>query len=208
MARLDLSPLVKAVRDVAVGNRYARVLATHIADAIPHRGIVLDVGCGDGATAAALMRLRPDLTVVGVDIDVDPDARIPVVAYDGEWLPYEDEAFDYVMLVDALYRAPDPGALLAEAARVAAQGVVVKDLVVEGLLAGPTLRLMHRFGSRAREAAPPTLGLEDWQSLFYRSRLATISEVSRLGLYPPPLSWIFDRKLHFVALLGPRQRLG
>jgi SAM-dependent methyltransferase len=209
MRRPALTPLIDAAYDVAVGNRRLRVLAAHLADAIPHRGTVLDAGCGDGSVAVALMRVRPDLRVDGADVVVRPDARIPVTPWDGEELPFDDGAYDYVLLVDMLCRATDPAAVLAEAARVAAQGVVLKDHLREGRLAAPTLRFMHAARDRGRGTPGPEqfLTREEWEALFYRARLATVSNVDRLGLYPPPLNWMFDRQLHFVALLAPRPRL-
>jgi SAM-dependent methyltransferase len=208
MARLDLSPLIDAVYGAAVGNRRLRVLAGHLADAIPLRGTVLDIGCGDGRVARALMRERADLQVDGADIDIRPDARIPVTAWDGQTLPYANSAYDYVMLVDVLCRATDPAAVLAEASRVAAKGVVLKDHLREGRWAEPTLRFLHAAAGRRGGPAPENLlAAEEWQALFYRAGLTTVSNVDRLGLYPPPLTWLFDRRLHFVALLTPRPRL-
>ena len=143
MARLDLSRIIGAIRDVAVGNRRARVIAAHIADAIPTRGTVLDAACGDGAVALALVQLRPDLVVVGADGPVRPDARIAVTPHDGIRIPYADGAFDYVLLVDRLLGFGDPAAFLAEAARVSRQGVVLKDQLGDGVLALPSLRLLQ-----------------------------------------------------------------
>jgi SAM-dependent methyltransferase len=201
MTRLDLSLLVKAARGALVGNRRARLLATHVADAIPIRGTLLEVGCGDGTVATALMRLRPDLRVAGLDTAVQPDAAIPVAVYDGQVLPYDNDAFDYVLLSGVLTRAPNRGFLLVEAARVAARGVVVYDHVAEGRLARPALRALQRLGGHRTAGPADFLTRREWQALFARARLSLMSEAGRLGLYLPPLDWLFGRRLHFVALL-------
>lgn len=209
MVRFDLKPLLNAIHGAAVFNRRVRVLASHLADAIPTRGTVLDLGCGDGSVALALMALRPDLKVEGVDVFVRPNARIPVTLYDGHHLPFADESFDYVTIVDVLHHTDDPPAIMAEAARVARQGIVIKDHLLEGFLAGPTLRFMDWVGNRGHGVVLPYnyLTRKQWQGAFYRSKLTTVSNVERLGLYPPPLSWFFDRSLHFVALATRRPAL-
>lgn len=206
MVRLDPKSFLNALHGAAVFGRRVRVLATHIADAIPGRGSVLDLGCGDGSVAIALMQLRPDLKVEGVDVFVRPNARIAVTEYDGTTLPFADQSFDYVTIVDVLHHTTDPAAVLAEAARVARHGIVLKDHLLEGLLAGPTLRFMDWVGNRGHNVVLPYnyLSRKDWQGVFYKARLTAVSNRDRLGIYPPPFTWLFDRKLHFVALLTPR----
>jgi SAM-dependent methyltransferase len=206
MARFDPKSLLNAVHNSAVFNRRVRVLAGHLADAIPNRGTVLDLGCGDGSVAAALMRVRPDLKIEGVDVMLRPVTHIPVTQYDGTTLPFADQSFDYVSIVDVLHHTDDPAAVLTEAARVARHGIVLKDHLLEGVLAGPTLRFMDWVGNRGHDVVLPYnyLSRDAWQGAYYRARLRTVSSTERLGLYPPPFSWFFDRNLHFVALLQPR----
>ena len=205
MARFDLKPLLNSIHGAAVFNRRVRVLAGHLADAIPSRGTVLDLGCGDGSVAAALMQIRPDLKVEGVDVLIRPQTHIPVTQYDGTTLPFEDQSFDYVTIVDVLHHTDDPAAVLTEAARVARRGIALKDHLLEGILAGPTLRFMDWVGNRGHGVVLPYnyLTRKDWQSAFDKAGLAAVSNAERLGLYPPPFGWLFDRQLHFVALLAP-----
>lgn len=206
MARFDPKQWLNAVHGAAVFNRRVRVLAGHLADAIPNRGTVLDLGCGDGSVAAALMSLRPDLRAEGVDVMIRPRTHIPVTRYDGETLPFPDQSFDYVTIVDVLHHTDDPAAVLTEAARVVRHGVVIKDHLLEGVLAGPTLRFMDWVGNRGHGVVLPYnyLSRKQWQGVFYKARLATAATTERLGLYPPPFHLLFDRSLHFVALLTPR----
>jgi SAM-dependent methyltransferase len=199
----DFKPVLNAVHGAAVFNRRVRVLATHLAGAIPSRGTVLDVGCGDGTVALELMRLRPDLHAEGVDVMARPKVHIPARVYDGETLPFASGGFDYVTIVDVLHHTDDPVVVLREAARVARRGVVVKDHLSEGLFAGPTLRFMDWVGNRGHDVVLPYnyLSREEWQAAFAESGLRIDSTRERLGLYPVPFSWAFDRGLHFVALL-------
>lgn len=191
------------VHERAVFGRRVRVLAGEIAAAIPTGGDVLDLGAGDGSIAAAVMAVRPDLKFSGVDVMLRPVRRIEVALYDGKRLPFADQSFDYVTIVDVLHHTEDPAEVLAEAARVARLGVVVKDHRREGLLAGPTLRLMDWVGNRGHDVVLPYNYLSDaeWDVALGRAGLSRASETRRLGLYPVPFGWVFDRGLHFIARL-------
>lgn len=190
------------VHDTLIFNRRVEVLARALAAAIPTGGTVLDLGCGDGQVAVGLMAQRPDLKVEGVDVLKRPVTHIPVTLYDGATLPFADGSFDYVTIVDVLHHTDDPGAVLAEAARVARRGVVVKDHLREGLLAGPTLRLMDWVGNRGHDVRLPYNYLDSaqWAQAFGRAGLAQARWTQRVELYGPPLSWWFERRLHFVGL--------
>ncbi len=92
---------------------------------------VLDIGCGDGALLLELDRRRPEWRFAGVEIAEAavelvagrcPDADVQV--YDGETLPWDAGAFDLAILSHVLEHVPDPVAVLAEAARVAAFVIV------------------------------------------------------------------------------------
>jgi ubiquinone/menaquinone biosynthesis C-methylase UbiE len=200
--------LLNALHRSMVFNRRVQILAGHFAESIPQRGTVLDIGTGDGVLAVALMGMRPDLQVEGVDVLARPDALIPVTIYDGTTVPFPDQSFDYVMISDVLHHTEDPAAILLEAARVARVGIVLKDHLREGFLAETTLRFMDWVGNRGHNVVLPYnyLSRDEWQIAYYKAKLTTVSSKERLGLYPPPLSWFFERQLHFVAFLAPRER--
>jgi len=199
---------LNALHDRAVFRRRVKVLAHHLATIIPTAGTVLDLGAGDGSIARALMALRPDLAIRGVDVLIRPHTLIPVEPYDGVTLPFPDKAFDYVTIVDVLHHTDDPPAIMGEAARVARQGVVIKDHRVQGALARPTLRLMDWVGNRGHDVRLPYnyLTPEQWDIAFRKSGLQEVRRIEALNLYPPPFGWIFDRDLHFVALLTPEAK--
>lgn len=197
--------LLNRIHDALIFGRRVKALSAALADAIPSGGSVLDLGCGDGQVAARLMGVRPDLTVEGADVLLRPVTHIPVTLYDGLSLPFADRSFDYVTIVDVLHHTDDPAAVLAEAQRVSRLGVVVKDHLREGLLAGPILRLMDWVGNRGHDVRLPYnyLDSRQWADVFARAGLERVRWVDALGLYGAPLAWLFERKLHFVALLAP-----
>ena len=196
--------LLNAAHGALIFRRRVEALADSLAIAIPTDAIrVLDLGCGDGQVARALMRRRPELVIEGVDVRVRPVTHIPVTAYDGGRLSFADRQFDCVTIVDVLHHTDDPGFVLAEAARVASGSVVVKDHLREGILAGATLRLMDWVGNRGHDVRLTYnyLDANQWAELFALAALKETHRQAKLGLYGPPLSWAFERRLHFVNRL-------
>ena len=187
-------------------NRRIWVLSRALANALPGRGAVLDIGCGDGQLALALMKLRPDLRIEGVDVVARPKTLIPVAQYDGVKLPFADKSFDFVTIVDVLHHTADPTVVLSEASRVAREGVVIKDHLREGWLAQATLSFMDWCGNIGDGVPLPYnfLSRSEWQGAFFKSKLQTVNTTERLDIYLPPGRWLFDRHLHFVSLLAPR----
>ena len=149
------------------------------------------------------MALRPDVRIEGIDVLVRPDTAIPVTEYDGSHIPFPDDSFDAAILVDVLHHTDDPGLVLAEAARVARHGVLVKDHFRNGLLAGPTLRFMDWVGNASHGVRLPYnyLSRREWMALWQRLDLSPEALETRIGLYPQPFDAVFGRGLHFVSLL-------
>ena len=184
--------------------RRVRILSSHLAPMLAPGARVLDIGAGDGRLAGLLASTRPDLQVRCIDLQTRPTSAYPVDLYDGKRIPFGDRAFDAVLLVDVLHHADDPLALLAEARRVGAL-VLIKDHALEGWLADPTLRFMDWVGN-ARYGIPLPFRYwprAAWVETFDRAKLGVRSWQSTLGMYPWPATLLFDRGLHFVALLEP-----
>ena len=185
--------------------RRARVLADHLARTLPPEADVLDVGCGNGAVAAAIMQRRPDVRVSGIDVLVQPDAQIPVQPYDGVTIPLADNSVDAVMFVDVFHHTPDPTIPMRDAARVSRGPIVIKDHLTEGPLAKPRLRLMDWVGNAHLGISLPYnyWSKERWHTAFADLGLQVDSWAEDLGLYPPPVSWVFDAHLHFICRVEP-----
>ena len=180
----------------------ARTEIASFIDASP--GLVLDIGCGDGLLSASLARARPDVSMEGADILVRPHTHIPVRQFDGKRLPFDDETFDVALFVDVLHHVDDPISALSEARRVA-RAIVLKDHLRQGLAANTVLRFMDWVGN-ARHGVALTYRYwshNQWDEAFTALRLHTVEFKGKLGLYPAPASWIFERSLHFVAKLVP-----
>ena len=183
--------------------RRVAVLGKLLADLVPHKARVLDVGCGDGLIASLICRARPDVMISGIDVLVRPESHIPIESFDGHTIPYEKSSFDVVMFVDVLHHTNDPTELLTEAVRVTREHVVIKDHTRNGLMAGPTLRLMDWVGNARHSVVLPYnfWPFEKWMTAFGHLNLDIEVFNRHPSLYPPPLAWIFGRSLHFVSRL-------
>jgi ubiquinone/menaquinone biosynthesis C-methylase UbiE len=195
--------LIDRLHSHLVHSRRVRVLSDHFAELIPQNSLVLDIGCGDGLVAHWIRQNRPDITLQGIDILVREETSIPVEAFNGQEIPYDDKSFDAVMFVDVLHHTTDPMILLREAARIARKAVLIKDHTRNGFFAGPTLRLMDWIGNARHDVALP---YNYWTHEQWFEALATLNITidvwkGALRLYPPPANWLFERGLHFIARL-------
>lgn len=196
--------LHRKVHGKAVFDRRIEVLTRTLADFIPANARVLDIGCGSGTLARRIMALRPDIRIEGIDVLVRPGTEIPVTEFDGDNIPWADDHFDIALFVDVLHHTEAPARLLAEAKRVSKGGIVIKDHFREGVLADATLRFMDWVGNAQHGVVLPYNYLSDpeWRGIWSRLGLKVERLTDKVGLYPAPFSWLFDRRLHFVARLA------
>ena len=175
------------------------MLAKHI----PQGASVLDIGCGDGTIGSLLAQLRQDISIQGVESLVRPECKIECRAFDGALLPFPDGEFDVCIFVDVLHHTQDPSVLLREAARVSRSLVLVKDHLDENILDDLTLRLMDWVGNRPHGVALTYnyQSRKEWSEHFLKCRLVETIWTTRVPLYPPPVSSLAGRGLHFVSLL-------
>jgi len=196
--------ILKETHGVAVFRRRVRVLSAHLASQISRNARVLDVGTGDGSIAAEILKLRPDVKIQGLDVHPRPATRIPIQLFDGKRIPFPDATFDCVMFVDVLHHTHDPALLIREAARVTRRHVLIKDHLDAGLLAKQTLRFMDLIGNWGHGVVLvyKYLPEDSWRRIFADARLFVENWTDRLGLYPIPFNFVFDRRLHMIVRLA------
>jgi SAM-dependent methyltransferase len=188
---------------VLVFPRRTRVLAEMLAAQIPPRASVLDIGCGDGTIGSLIAKLRPDVSIQGVEFLLRPECKIACRAFDGSSLPFPDSSFDVCLFVDVLHHTQDPAVLLHEAVRISRSFVLLKDHLDENTFDHITLRFMDWVGNRPHGVVL-TYNYQSrakWEEYFSRCGLTQTNWTTRVPLYPPPVSLLVGRRLHFVSLL-------
>lgn len=185
-----------------IWERRLAVLTREIGKLLPASGHILDVGAGRGTLAERLGAAHPGLRFSGVDVLVQPDARIPVIAYDGRTLPFERDAFSAVLLCDVVHHAEDQLQLLREAHRVAPV-LIIKDHLAEGVFARRRLAFMDHVGNDrfGIEVRAKYWRRREWTEHFAATGWRADFWNESLGLYPFPLNLPFEGSLHFIARL-------
>lgn len=207
-----MSRLVSAVGTAharVVFGRRVRALVAALDEILPRDvGSVVDVGCGDGSIGAALVGKRPGLEYRGFDVMERPGARVAVAVFDGLNLPLPDRSVDAVLLVDVLHHASDPGALLAEARRVAKKHVVVKDHLADHPSSAAILSFMDWVGNRPHGVKMTWnyWSTSQWERAWRDAGLRPIRRESRLRIYAAPLRPVFEWGLHHLTLLEPAEQ--
>lgn len=200
-----LTKSVGRVHEKLVFNRRVRVLVDEIGALLPVGAQMLDVGTGDGQIAKMIGTRQDGTQVQGIDIMERETVHIPVTLFDGKMIPMADNSVDVVTFVDVLHHTDDPQILISEAARVARKAVIIKDHLSENSLDHMTLRAMDWVGNAPHGVVLPYnyAPRRDWDRWFANAALQTETFKTAVPLYPAPLSWVFGRKLHFIARLIP-----
>jgi SAM-dependent methyltransferase len=195
--------LVGKAHGQLVHKRRVAVLGRSLAAMLPAATSLLDIGCGDGTIAKIVEESTHGMTVSGAEFLPRHDCAIPCLGFDGVHLPYPDQSFDGCMFVDVLHHSRDALAIVCDAARVSRSFILIKDHLAENSLDHWTLRFMDWVGNRPHGVELPYnyLSNEEWQRLYRAAGLAEENVNREIPIYPVPFSWVFGRKLHFIALL-------
>ncbi len=101
-----------------------------IADSVPDKASILDLGCGEGNLLEYMLREKR-ARVQGVELDADQvatcvDRGIPVIQTDLDLglKVFPDKSFDYVILEETLQTLRHPDKIIAEMRRVGRRGIV------------------------------------------------------------------------------------
>lgn len=185
--------------------RRLAALSSAIAPLLP-AGRVLDVGAGSGMIGERLMSLRPDVTMTGIDVHVRPDTAIPVSGFNGRHIPFDDQSFAAVMLIDVLHHTDDFAALLAECMRVSAGPVIIKDHFYAGRVDFLLLKFLDWVGNVAHGVRLPYnyFTRAEWgRALHDRGWRENGRSEEIAGLYPWPFQSLLGRRIQFLARVEP-----
>ncbi len=168
-----------------------KYLSRKLAPYLENNNHVLDLGSSDGRLASSiknqLEKEEKKINFTGCDIHVQPKTYIPIVEYDGKRLPFEDNSFDCVLIVDVLHHTDKPSKVLKEAKRVSKKNILIKDHYWK--TKKDFIRLKHAdyIGNYPYGIPLPNnfLNKKDWQSLIKECQLSVIeSDTYKMTLDP------------------------
>jgi ubiquinone/menaquinone biosynthesis C-methylase UbiE len=191
------------------GPIYRSRLAELVGRIVPHLNEgdrVLDVGCGNGTLGRALMdapNCPKGVVVEGLERVARGGEPIKVHAYAGGRMPFDDGAFDAVILADVLHHEPHPEQLLDECRRVSRRLVIIKDHQLKGFLAKARVSFID-WAANAPYGVPCLYRYntqQQWGEVPARHRLEAVEVLSSMKVYPPLVNLLFGGSLHYFGVL-------
>jgi len=196
----------KSVHKQLVFGRRIDVLSDHLLKFLPENERLkgLDVGCGNGELASLIQMKRKNIHLEGAEVSVRKEGTaIDVKQFDGKELPYEDNSFDFCMMIDICHHTTEPEIILKECVRVSRKFILIKDVSCQNWWERMVLSFMDWVGNRPYDVSLPYnfFSKVQWQKLFECVGIMKMVTMKKLNIYPQPFSLIFDGTLHFIEKL-------
>lgn len=103
----------------------SKALASKVTAYLDDNTTIMDFGCGNMYTAKEIIRLKPGVKIVGIDIVEDQNLDLikgePALSFvqsSSQILPFEDETFDHVLALACLHHTDEPEKYVGELKRV------------------------------------------------------------------------------------------
>jgi ubiquinone/menaquinone biosynthesis C-methylase UbiE len=176
---------------------------------IPHlsaNNAVLDVGCGFGEFANYIQqneKTPQGVSVIGAEKYVRPNTLIEVKEITGERIPFNDNSFDCVLLLDVLHHEHNWTHLLDECIRVSKNLVIIKDHQVTTKLSYYRICLLDWLANKPYniECLYRYFTVTEWREIFKQKKIKIISEEQSLKIYPYIYQILFPGKLQYFTVL-------
>ncbi|MEZ4703379.1 MAG: methyltransferase domain-containing protein [Rhodothermales bacterium] len=144
---------------------------------------VLDLGAAEGFVGEAIQK-RTGAEVVLADVEDMNRTRLPLTRYDGRRLPFEDGAFDAVVLYFVLHHCAEPEQVFQEALRVSSGRVIIVESVFTTDAERRRLTRLDILANRIRsfgvmrhqEAHLAFRRAEEWKRLMLESGARLVAE--------------------------------
>ncbi len=188
---------------------YANILALNAGNKIPLK--ILDVGCGNMKILYSLKDKFPGAEFKGIDVFELP-AHFQDDSYwqyyrsfNGVNIPFENDSFDFILLIDVLHHiASDKQLLLLKEVKRVGKVVIIKDHFEYGFLSRQTLRLMDIAGNWA-------YGVNIPKSYFSKASFASLMNtvdcnvekmIEEIDLYKnlKPLNFFLKPQWQFICI--------
>jgi ubiquinone/menaquinone biosynthesis C-methylase UbiE len=157
---------------------------------------VLDLGASCGRLSKELSKKLQYTEFIGIDTHVQPKTFIPIKKYDGKNIPFPDNSFDCVMIIDVLHHDEHPELILQEARRVSKKNILIKDHYWKNKIDFILLKYADYIGNKPYGIALPYnfLKISDWEDMIKKTNL----KISKSKKFKYNL---FDPCKHIIYLL-------
>lgn len=155
---------------------------------------VLDLGASCGRLASKLSEKLPHIDFIGIDTHVQSKTFIPITKYDGKKIPYPDNSFDCVMMIDVIHHIDYPEIILEEVKRVSKKYVLIKDHYWNNKFDLSLLKFADYIGNKPYGVNLPYnfFKVSDWNELIKNLNFRTVkTEKFRCNFVDPCRHIIF-----------------
>lgn len=167
---------------------------------------VLDVGCGFGEFADFINRdekTPKGVNIIGVEKFIRPGTLIEVQQLAEDKIPFADNYFNCVMLLDVLHHEPNWNQLLDECIRVSKNLVIIKDHRVTTKLSYYRICLLDWLANKPYNIVClyRYFTVDKWREIFKVKKMEIIKEDLSLKIYPPIYQLLFPGKLQYFCVI-------
>lgn len=185
---MALSPTLRVIRridEMVLFPLRWKYLVRRLSPYLRDQREVLDLGASCGRLAHELILEDPRLHIVGVDTYVQDQTFIEIQKYDGMRIPFPDDTFDCVLIVDVIHHDTHPERIIREATRVSKRFILIKDHYWLTMIDRTWLGWADYIGNRPYQIDLPYhyLQTSEWERLFAHAGL-TILATEKFRYHP------------------------
>lgn len=169
----SFSNLLKSI-DKIIPLRY-NYLTTILTPYLEDCKTVLDLGASSGRLAKNIQN-KLDIEFVGVDKYLQPERVIPIIKCDGKNLPFKNNSFDCVMIIDVLHHDSNPQKIIEEAKRVTKKYILIKDHYWDNKVDLALLKFGDYIGNKPYgiDLYYNFLNMQSWNALIKKNNLTIV----------------------------------
>ncbi len=170
---------------------------------------VLDVGCGFGEFADFINKNKKTpkgVKIIGVEKFIRSGNLIEVKQMVEGRIPFADNYFNCVMLLDVLHHEQNWNQLLDECIRVSKKLVIIKDHRVTNKLSYYRICLLDWLANKPYNIVClyRYFTVNKWREIFKEKKMEIIKEDLSLKIYPPIYQVLFPGKLQYLCVVKKR----